>query len=320
MTRSALPPVCIAIPVYNGARYLREAVRSALAQSYQNVRVIVVDNASTDQTGAILASVQDDRFTPFYFSDHVPVDESWDRAAKLASKRGDYVLMLPADDTLMPDAVERLVSAFLEHPECGVAYGQVEILKEGTGKRVFGQALLPPKVGHIRDLERRLLLFGSTIFITATLFRCRDRELSFRAGSVHACDIDLLLSLGKEGVQAVGIGAPVAIYREHGAALSSEREAAWSYMLEVLTYHAATSKRRALYRYRISRIMLWVVVYLVEVGRRDRARHYLQTYQPYLGWTTRFMLESIVAVPALRLFPKLLRSWLAQLVRLRERA
>src|SRR5579862_6874144 len=104
MKDAFLPLVSIVIPVYNGANYLRAAINSALAQTYKNIEVIVVNDGSRDdgQTDAI-AKEYGDRVR--YFS-----KENGGCGSALnfgiANMRGDYFSWLSHDDTYLPRKIE----------------------------------------------------------------------------------------------------------------------------------------------------------------------------------------------------------------------
>src|SRR3954451_20463787 len=96
------PLVSIVIDNYNYARFLPEAIESALAQTYPDTEVIVVDDGSTDDSREIIAS---------YGSRVRPVLKTNGGQASafnagFAASRGDVVLFLDSDDTLFPEAVE----------------------------------------------------------------------------------------------------------------------------------------------------------------------------------------------------------------------
>lgn len=102
------PAVSIVIRNYNYARFLRDAVDSALAQTYPNVEVIIVDDGSTDDSRSIIAS---------YGKRIVPVlkengGEGSGVNAGFAISRGDILIYLDSDDVLRPEAVENVVKAF----------------------------------------------------------------------------------------------------------------------------------------------------------------------------------------------------------------
>src|SRR5690554_4767969 len=88
--------VTITIPVHNGADFVEAAVRSALAQNYEPLEVLVVDNASTDETPRVVGAICDERLSYERFEAFLPVAGSWARALELA--RGDMVLVMSADN------------------------------------------------------------------------------------------------------------------------------------------------------------------------------------------------------------------------------
>ncbi len=113
------------IPVYNRPRMLREAVESALGQTYPQVEVIVVDDGSTDDTprvGEELMAASAGRvvFLRKPNSGPGPTREMGRRAA-----RGEFLQYLDSDDLLRPRKFELQVAALRRQPECGAAYGWI---------------------------------------------------------------------------------------------------------------------------------------------------------------------------------------------------
>ncbi|HKR64508.1 MAG TPA: glycosyltransferase family 2 protein [Thermoanaerobaculia bacterium] len=111
------------IPVYNRARMLREAVESVLAQTYRPIEILVVDDGSTDSTGATaddLAAKHPEEIRVL----HQPnrgVAMAREAARVVAS--GEFIQHLDSDDVLYPRKFELQVAGLNAHPECGASYG-----------------------------------------------------------------------------------------------------------------------------------------------------------------------------------------------------
>lgn len=113
----ARPKVTIAIPTFNRAAYLRQAVDSALAQTYANIEVLISDNASTDETSMLLESLVDSRVRIVRQNENIGMMANWNACLALAS--GEYFLMLSDDDLLDPAAIETMVAHFFERGRNG---------------------------------------------------------------------------------------------------------------------------------------------------------------------------------------------------------
>ena len=113
--------VSVMITVYNGARYLSEAIESVLAQTYPSVELIVADDGSTDGSGDV-AKRYGGALT-YLPNDHVGMAAARNRAVDLA--RGDYFAFLDADDRFTSDKLERQMNAFADDPELDVVFGHV---------------------------------------------------------------------------------------------------------------------------------------------------------------------------------------------------
>lgn len=98
----------VCIPVYNTERFILDAVASVLAQSYQDFELVIVDNASTDGTAALLARLDDPRIRVFYNDNNIGAQANFNRSVSLA--RGEYLKVLCADDVLYPECLQKQVA------------------------------------------------------------------------------------------------------------------------------------------------------------------------------------------------------------------
>jgi len=115
------------IPVYNRIDMLRQAVGSVLAQSYRPIEIIIVDDGSTDATGAEADQMASDH--PDEIS-VVHIDNGGAGLAREAGRlvaRGEFIQYLDSDDLLLPEKFSVQVAALREHPECGIAYGYTRL-------------------------------------------------------------------------------------------------------------------------------------------------------------------------------------------------
>lgn len=124
--------VSVIIPVYNRARLLREAVASVVGQTYRPVEIIIVDDGSTDDTGAAaedLACKHDGLITVLHRKNGGP---GLAREAGRQQARGEFIQYLDSDDILLPDKFVIQVRALRDNQECGVAYGKTRLV-DGAG-------------------------------------------------------------------------------------------------------------------------------------------------------------------------------------------
>lgn len=113
------PKVSVAMPVYNGEKYLSEAINSILNQTYSNLELIITDNASTDETPNIVKEIasRDDRVRYVHNGKNIGAAANYDRGFDLA--RGEYFKWHADDDVLSPDFLEHCVRALDENPLLG---------------------------------------------------------------------------------------------------------------------------------------------------------------------------------------------------------
>lgn len=140
------PLVSIIVDNFNYARFLRAAIDSALAQTYPNVEVVVVDDGSTDNSGEIISNYSD-KVSPILKPNggHASAFNAGFRAS-----HGSIVMFLDADDVLLPNAVEEVVRSW--HP--GLAKAQFVLAHIDAHGRALGSTVpyLPEQMpdGDIR--------------------------------------------------------------------------------------------------------------------------------------------------------------------------
>ena len=209
--------VDVVVNNYNYARFLQEAIDSALAQTHPNVRVIVVDDGSQDRSRQVIGRYRDRVVAVF--------KENGGQAlalnAGLLESRGDVVLFLDSDDRLRADAAARIAEAFAADPTLSRVHGRMEVV-DSDGRRtgtLKPESHLPMPCGDIRGETLRnafdlAWLPTSANAFSASVLRqiCPMPEADYKAGAdsflVHVSSL-----FGPIGV----VDAVIAEYRVHGA-------------------------------------------------------------------------------------------------------
>ncbi len=216
-----MPRVSILIPTFNRQDMLREAVESALAQTYPDLEVVVSDNASTDGTRETMAAYAGNaRFRYHCNPENLGMVGNWRQAVRdLAT--GDWFLILSDDDAFLdPDFVTKAMALAERRPDLGLVYGEGILLDTCTGERKalrlpFGDVAEGAAVFASRDMVR-----PQDFILCSVLFR-RDLALSldpFDNPLNLCCDSELFLKLCL--LAPVGVlHGDAALYRIHGANL-----------------------------------------------------------------------------------------------------
>jgi glycosyltransferase involved in cell wall biosynthesis len=184
------PLVSVIIPAYNAGRYIKEAVDSALAQTYKNCEVVVVDDGSTDNTRQVLAPYIDAGKIKYIYQENKGLAGARNTGIKNSS--GEYITLLDADDIFLPRKIERQVNFLEKHPECDICYCDLyhfyedkpdQLLKLNyryySGKEVLPHLIAGNFIAPISVVARRTVFerFG---YFDETLKRSEDIEFWLR--------------------------------------------------------------------------------------------------------------------------------------------
>lgn len=130
-----MPKVTVAMPVYNDAAYLNEAVDSVLAQTFTDFELLIIDDGSTDDSPSLLAEYTDPRIRRLTFTENKgrPVA----RNAALDHAQGEYLAWMDADDIALPQRLEKQVAFLDAHDDIAVCGAGIRCFQDQAGEVRF---------------------------------------------------------------------------------------------------------------------------------------------------------------------------------------
>jgi glycosyltransferase involved in cell wall biosynthesis len=216
------PRVSALVPVYNGERYLAEALDSALAQQFDALEVVVVDDGSTDGSGRIARdyAARDSRVRVVTQGNAgLPAA----RNAAIAAARGEFFALLDADDIWLPDHLQQAVAVLDREPAVGLVHAGVECI-DADGESVGFYT----RRGRLAfDTYRALVLRHEHVCCPTAVFRRRCVEavgaFDLRFTGLGCEDRDLWIRIA-EYYRVHYIDAIGAFYRVHAGSMSRNAE------------------------------------------------------------------------------------------------
>lgn len=130
-----MPKVSVIMPVYNGEKYLREAIDSILGQTYKDFEFIIINDCSSDATEAIVLSYLDSRIVYIKNEENLKIAATLNRALQIA--KGKYIARMDADDIAVSTRLEKQVKILDSQPQLGVLGSNVILFGEGIKEEEF---------------------------------------------------------------------------------------------------------------------------------------------------------------------------------------
>jgi len=187
------PWVSIVIPVYQGEAHLQIAAESVLVQSFTDYELILIDDGSTDGTGAICDALRtrDARVSVYHLPKNTGL--SYARNAGLAHCRGEYVLFLDADDRIESELLANIHSSLKAHPAEWVIWGVTEAHYNRRGALVRRKEITPD---FLYASDQQAVREAVMPLETLTLFGYAWNKLykleSIRSRGVQIEDVELI--------------------------------------------------------------------------------------------------------------------------------
>lgn len=215
--------VSIIIPCYNATRFLRQALDSALAQSYDAFEIIVVNDGSTDDFETAIAPYRNHARVTIVSQENRGLSAARNRGIQKA--RGDYLKFLDADDWLAPDALKKQVAAFENDNALGLVYCDV-VRVDAAGNPLDDYSVANARRILNGDILPSLLVGGyftpNTVLVPR---RVLDRVGLFDETLTAREDYELWLRIVCEGYAAYFVPEKLAYYRRHESNMTND--AAW---------------------------------------------------------------------------------------------
>jgi glycosyltransferase involved in cell wall biosynthesis len=220
------PLVAIVTPVLNGAAFLADALEAVQAQTYPRLVHCVLDNASHDDTPAIIERYRNRRVPVIAARNEsiLPIFENWNAALRLVPEEAAYFRLLPADDLILPTCIEKMVAVAERHAEVAIVGCQEWV------DRTLTCTDLPPdrEVFDGRAVVRETLLKRMRGFPHLhCLYRLRadtDRG-AFYGRSMHGSPIlasDVDVAMRALATSAYGcVHEPLVVTRTHAGSVTS---------------------------------------------------------------------------------------------------
>lgn len=209
-----MPTVSVIIPTYNAARFLPSAVESVLAQSFQDIEVLVIDDGSTDDTAEVMKCYG----APVRYLRQPNSGVAVARNRGIEESRGHYVAFLDADDTWLLHKLERQLAALAQHPDHRVCYSAFTVVTDELtplfvnrsrrqGTALEDLLLRGNVVGSICTVLCERALFDIAGGFDPALSQCADWEMWVRLAAL---------------TEFIYVDEPLVTYRQHGSNMSRQ--------------------------------------------------------------------------------------------------
>jgi glycosyltransferase involved in cell wall biosynthesis len=211
------PVVSIIIPCYNTAQYLGEAIASALAQTFSEFELLIIDDGSTDSTPEIASCFLSDSRVRYIRQDNMGLSAARNKGIELS--QGEFIALLDADDIWDPEKLKSQLDAFDNMPDCGLVFTDYSTFDEyGIIASEKNSVIL--ETLNLLDFDtlycRNNFIYPSTVMIRRGLFETvGDFDVTLKSAE----DYDMWLRIAKAS-RLAGIGSRLVRIRQHGSNMS----------------------------------------------------------------------------------------------------
>lgn len=192
--------VSVCIPVYNGEQFIRETIEMVLKQDYDNIEVLVSDNASTDKTVDEINKVHDKRVRLLHNKVNIGMGGNWNGVMKQA--KGEYVNIVCADDFLLPYAIKEKVKVFDNNPDVNIVSSASYVMNE-SGKKIMKRRPFKRSCKLDGKIMQRELFIKRNLFAEPTNNMLRRSAIlrtgEFDANLWYTIDWDYWIRILEEG-------------------------------------------------------------------------------------------------------------------------
>ena len=203
MVDNKIPLVCICIPTYNAASTIRETLVSILEQTYPNIVIHVVDNASSDETVQVASSLSSPRIVVHSNPENVGAEGNFNRCIQLAT--GKYAAIFHADDLYESDMVASQVAFLEQYESVGAVFTEASVIDEKgqvTGEIRAPQSLSPEQPYYgFKDVFKAIVQHSNFLICPSVMVRTDVYQNDIKEWRGHlfgsAADLDVWLRIAR---------------------------------------------------------------------------------------------------------------------------
>jgi len=220
--------ISVIIPVFNGERFIAQAIQSVLDQNYELLEIIVVDDGSTDNTAGVVKNLEGK--IQYFYQKNTGIAAARNMGLELA--KGELIAFIDADDVWVKNKLSLQCSLLKDNPTVDMIYGFLLVT----------QMIPPDKLKQI-DLEKEKGLFATqlgSMLIKRTVF---DRVGGFDEEMRLAEDLDWVNRVREAGINVLAHKDIVQFYRMHDKSITKDKSLTNSFILKA--YKKSLDRRRA---------------------------------------------------------------------------
>lgn len=210
-----MPRVTVLMPTYNVASWVEEAIQSVLNQTYKDFELLIVDDASSDDTLVHVRAINDPRIRIAAFPNNVGLAENLNRGLDLIES--ELVARMDGDDIAEPDWLETGIKVLDSHPEVGIC---------SFGFQFFGTKDSLVRFPEWNEDSKAQMLFGCTVIVPVlrrSVFV--DNHLRYSTDAFPAEDY-MMWANAYRVTQVYNVQRTLFRYRTHGAQISTAKRKA----------------------------------------------------------------------------------------------
>jgi glycosyltransferase involved in cell wall biosynthesis len=210
-----MPKLSVIIPTHNRADVISTAIASVLGQTYQDFEIVVVDDASTDGTAAVVKGLKDPRIR--YIRNEINKGDAGSRNIGILNSDSEYIGFLDDDDEWLPEKLELQIKPLEKNPpEVGGVYTNTLIIDRCSGK--VSNSITPEPRGKLaEEILRTNPVTTSSVLLRR---RCFSKVGLFDESMPCSSDYDMWIRISKE-FHFEFISKPLVRYYEHDIKLST---------------------------------------------------------------------------------------------------
>ncbi|TCT14033.1 glycosyltransferase involved in cell wall biosynthesis [Natranaerovirga pectinivora] len=212
--------ISIILPVFNGEKFICNAIQSVLLQTYSKWELIIVDDGSTDQTSSLVKIFSDKRIKYIYQKNQGPASA---RNQGINIAKGEYIAFIDADDLYLEDKLKEQVEYLRLHPEIDIVYNDIKVVDESLS---YLYSLNSEHVYNSKEEFLAMLLFRQIIPLPPSIMlkkSCFEEGIRFNKKYSHGEDYDLTIQLAKKFCFGY-LPKTLYIYRRHDNNLTNNHK------------------------------------------------------------------------------------------------